>query len=593
MIEARPSRSRSPKLLLLFAGGLALLVCAALLSSKGVHEASLLASEDATPVNLRVCVLKASGSLPQLDSWLSWSGGRSDWFVRFGPTDGSGGWLNQVATCDVRHDFAAPIWDDCCADFPSVGVEGHATLRFELLDYNYFDSERLCCSAETDANGEQWLALTGSAQLDVVVTANAPPPPSPPPPPPGTNLVPPSDLPLRTDSRWIVNQHGVRVKWACVNWAGAAQKDGVVAGLQYQPAARIVELIVEMGFNCVRLPWSVELALQPRVVREPSLLAANPSLFGRTNLEILDAVVAACAEARVMVIIDNHMSDGDWCCSDDDENGLWYNDRWPEAAWIEAHVAVAWRYRAEPYVVAAELRNELRSAVVGGQRLSPDWGSGSLTTDWRAAALRASAEILAVRPVGLLIVVDGLDYSTDLTDIYSSPIELSVANRLVYSTHDYSWSHLFIDKAWYEFIIGLAWGYLVGKSHPYTAPVWVSEIGTFHDGRYIDSGWWPALLSYLQKADFDWAYWSIDGTKSNGTGRTFGKVEEYGLLDKTWSEPASDGVLLQSLLPLQKATQGPGITSYLPINPWEPPAFNSSSWRWYIWYKNQTASGTE
>ena len=43
-----------------------------------------------------------------------------------------------------------------------------------------------------------------------------------------------------------------------------------------------------MGFNCVRLPWSVELALQPRVVREPSLLAANPSLFGRTNLEILD-----------------------------------------------------------------------------------------------------------------------------------------------------------------------------------------------------------------------------------------------------------------------------------------------------------------
>ena len=43
------------------------------------------------------------------------------------------------------------------------------------------------------------------------------------------------------------------------------------------------------------------------------------------------AVADACARAGRMVLLDNHMSDGDWCCSLTDQNGLWYNDRWPES----------------------------------------------------------------------------------------------------------------------------------------------------------------------------------------------------------------------------------------------------------------------
>ena len=44
----------------------------------------------------------------------------------------------------------------------------------------------------------------------------------------GATLVTPEQLPLSTSSRWIVDAKGKRVKLACINWSGAAQKDGVV-----------------------------------------------------------------------------------------------------------------------------------------------------------------------------------------------------------------------------------------------------------------------------------------------------------------------------------------------------------------------------
>jgi endoglucanase len=372
-------------------------------------------------------------------------------------------------------------------------------------------------------------------------------------------LTSPDELPLRTAGRWIVDATGRRVKLACVNWSGAEQRDGVVGGLQHQPIARIAQLFASMGFNCVRIPWSVEAVQRPFNVSSHAVLAANPALVGQSTLHLLDAVVTACADARLMVVLDNHMSDADWCCSDTDENGLWYNDRWPEEAWLAAHTAIASRFEHEVYVVAAELRNELRNAVVGGRTRYPDWGGGSRLTDWRLAALRAAHAILAVRPSGLLIVVDALAYSTDFGAVYHDPIALP--GRLVYSVHDYSW--FFHDFAHTEKqlhrLLGDRWGYLVAQGKPYTAPVWVSEWGDWHDGRNFDGGWWPWFESYLRGADFDWAYWCGDGTQSRGSGRHFGRAEGYGVLNVTWNGPA--GVLLQSLQPLQQATQGPGVST--------------------------------
>ncbi|CAJ1366027.1 unnamed protein product [Effrenium voratum] len=96
----------------------------------------------------------------------------------------------------------------------------------------------------------------------------------------------------KTSGRWIVDQQGERVKLACVNWGGAEVKDGIVGGLHLRSAFSIASTFREMGFNCVRFPWSVWMVQTDPAVSDHlqhSLLAANPELKGKSVLEILDA----------------------------------------------------------------------------------------------------------------------------------------------------------------------------------------------------------------------------------------------------------------------------------------------------------------
>ena len=56
----------------------------------------------------------------------------------------------------------------------------------------------------------------------------------------------------------VVDDSGTRVKLACVNWYGAHMEGHVVNGLDKQPIASIAATIRELGFNCVRLPFSLD-----------------------------------------------------------------------------------------------------------------------------------------------------------------------------------------------------------------------------------------------------------------------------------------------------------------------------------------------
>lgn len=64
---------------------------------------------------------------------------------------------------------------------------------------------------------------------------------------------------LHTESRWIVDEEGERVKLRCVNWV-AHLEAAVAEGLSKQPIDEITNRIGSMGFNCVRLTWPLFLA---------------------------------------------------------------------------------------------------------------------------------------------------------------------------------------------------------------------------------------------------------------------------------------------------------------------------------------------
>lgn len=74
--------------------------------------------------------------------------------------------------------------------------------------------------------------------------------------------------PLSTNSRWIVDDGGQRVKLACLNWVSHLEPM-VAEGLSKQPVDVISGRIAALGFNCVRLTW-------------PLFLATNASLASLT-----------------------------------------------------------------------------------------------------------------------------------------------------------------------------------------------------------------------------------------------------------------------------------------------------------------------
>src|ERR1700683_2784097 len=82
-------------------------------------------------------------------------------------------------------------------------------------------------------------------------------------------------FPLHTSGASIVDAKGKAVRLNFVNWYGAESPDFVVGGLEYQPISSIINEIVSMGFNGIRLPWSNQMwETDPAI--PASLVAANP-----------------------------------------------------------------------------------------------------------------------------------------------------------------------------------------------------------------------------------------------------------------------------------------------------------------------------
>lgn len=369
--------------------------------------------------------------------------------------------------------------------------------------------------------------------------------------------------PLHTDGRWIVDASGAHVTLAGVNWYGAEAQDEVVGGLDYQPVDQIAGCIRAMGFNSVRLPFSDALERDQRPLTQvaPSLTArfrpANRRLLVGTDgrpalpIDVYTQVVHTLARHGLLVILDDHMTSNDWCCGPTDGNSLWFDQTpgehcatavtsgcqpagtFTEADWISDWHAMARRFRHDPSVVGADLRNEVRPDLLTSPAVAAGWASGPPSTDWQQAATAAGNAVLAENPQ-LLVIVEGVTFSIDLSGPAAVPVNLSVANRLVWSPHTYPWHYSpsavelppKIDAAWQPILHG-----------PRPTPIWVGEFGT--DTSAPAQPWLDLLLTTLKQTGVGWCWWPLNGTQSAGRTRTPGAPETFGLLDPTWVRPAN------------------------------------------------------
>lgn len=339
--------------------------------------------------------------------------------------------------------------------------------------------------------------------------------------------------PLHTSGHQILDAKNRRERLASANWYGFDQKEFVPGGLDHATLGQIIEQIHTLGLNSIRLPWANE-TLEKNPVVPDYAVKANPQFRGKRALDVMDAVISALARSHIMVILDNHVSRADWCCKDDDGNGLWYNADYLEEKWLADWRNIVLRYKDQPWVVGADLRNELRSGAA--------WGGSDPKLDWHAAAERGGNAVLAANP-NLLVMVEGPEYSTNFTAFAALPLKLRIPNHLVYSPHAYSSpEHTFASYDELKQVFDARAGFLL-HTEP-GVPLWVGEFGACQSlDCGAESQWFTWFIQYLKENDLSWGYWPLNGTQSSGYSRSYDTLETFGLLTPDYQHIASSKML--------------------------------------------------
>jgi endoglucanase len=334
----------------------------------------------------------------------------------------------------------------------------------------------------------------------------------------------------------IVDSAGQPVRIAGVNWFGFETSNYVVHGLWARNYKSMLDQIAGLHYNVIRLPYSNQM-FDPGSTPNGIDFSKNPDLQGLSPLQVMDKIVDYAGSIGLRVILDRHRPDSG------SQSALWYTDRYPESRWISDWTMLAKHYAGNATIVGADLHNEPHDPAC--------WGCGDPRTDWQLAAERAGNAILQVNP-NWLIVVEGIQsigsdsywWGGNLANAGAHPVRLAVANRLVYSPHDYPSS--VYAQTWFNapnYPSNLAgvwdshWGYLRRQG---IAPVMLGEFGTKLQSS-SDQQWLRTLVDYLgttssKGADsFSWMFWSWN-PNSGDTG---------GILNDDWTtvNTAKDGVL--------------------------------------------------
>lgn len=359
--------------------------------------------------------------------------------------------------------------------------------------------------------------------------------------------------PLSTRGAQIVDATGQPVLLRGVNWFGIETEVHVPHGLWARDYKAMLAQIKDLGYNLIRLPYSLE-SLQAEEIKDVNFdLGSNRDLEGKTPLEAMDLIIQEADRQGLFILLDSHRLNSQRIPE------LWYGDGFTEADWIETWTMLARRYRNQSNVIGADLKNEPHGRA--------SWGTGDRATDWRLAAERAGNAILAVNP-NWLIVVEGVEKNVpgqqlavhwqggNLEGVRQYPVRLSAPNKLVYSPHEYGPG--VFDQAWFseaDFPQNLFRRWEVGFSYiarENIAPVLVGEFG----GRQVDSTspegiWQRQLVDYIKNQQLHFAYWSWNPNSADTGGIL---LDDWQVVDVAKQE------LLNQLVPV------PGPRATLPFS---------------------------
>jgi endoglucanase len=376
--------------------------------------------------------------------------------------------------------------------------------------------------------------------------------------------------PLSTKGSKIVDANGRSVLLRGVNWFGIESEMHAPHGLWKRDYKEMLAQLKGLGYNMIRLPYSVQSLRSEKVTGIDFSIGSNKELEGKSPLEVMDAVIQEAQRQGLLILLDSHR------LNDQRIPELWYGDGFTEADWIDTWKLLATRYKNQTNIIGADLKNEPHGRA--------SWGTNNQETDWRLAAERAGNAILSINP-NWLIIVEGVEKNVpgqklavhwmggNLEGVERFPVRLSRPNKLVYSPHEYG-SGVF-NQTWFSessFPNNLTsrwetgWNYIATKG---IAPVLIGEFG----GRQVDKNskegvWQRKLVDFISQKNLSFAYWSWN-PNSNDTG---------GILQDDWlSVDVPKQEMLQGLLMANSFAQSSASVSISSQSPSSQPSTPQSS----------------
>ena len=376
-----------------------------------------------------------------------------------------------------------------------------------------------------------------------------------------------------TSGSKILDSNNQQVRIAGINWFGFETSNYAPHGLWARDYKSMLDQVKSLGYNTIRLPYSNQLFDAGSAPNSINFYQMNADLQGlTTGLQVMDKIIAYGGSIGLRFILDRHRPDAGG------QSPLWYTSAYSESRWISDWVMLANHYAGNTAVIGADLHNEPHH-IQGNNATGACWGCGTTTVDWRLAAERAGNAILAANsnwlifvegvdcygPNGVMQATEGADctwWGGQLAGAKDFPVRLNVANRLVYSAHEYD--NGVFDQTWFSasnFPNNMSalwdkwWGYLAKGN---IAPVWIGEFGTtLNDTK--DGQWLSTLMSYLNTNGMNWTFWCLN-PDSGDTG---------GILKGDWIsvETAKQAYLSPYMFPLDggspvaTATTGTGPTA--------------------------------
>jgi endoglucanase len=340
------------------------------------------------------------------------------------------------------------------------------------------------------------------------------------------NLVPVANAattiqtPLSTKGSRIVDATGTPVLLRGVNWFGMETDLQVPQGLWVRDYKDMLAQIKNLGYNIIRLPYSVQALHSSNISGVDFTIGSNNDLNGKTPLQVMDLVIQEAERQGLLILLDNHR------LNDQDIPELWYGEGFTEADWINTWTMLADHYKNQRNVIGADLKNEPHGQA--------SWGTGDQATDWRLAAERAGNAIQAVNP-NWLIIVEGVEknvqggqqlnhwWGGNLEGVKNYPVRLNVPNKLVYSPHEYGPG--VYNQPWFSdptFPNNMPKRWEIGFHYIATqgiAPILIGEFG----GRQVDSSskegiWQQKFVDYIDQNNLSFTYWDWNPNSSDTGG---------------------------------------------------------------------------